>query len=721
MATVQVLRAKVMAVKPRLGTVVLRAPSGTTYWGMRRNAWSVQHLCQGLTYTFSIDAAKCRLNAWAAETPDRAQVKVFLIHCGADPSLAKDITGTGLLADAPKALRKAGAPEEAVIAAGRTLPAGFTALSKACLRAGASQVQIEEIYTALLDKHVSPTSMMSWLADGALELAEIEGVSASFNVLNALTTNGASPAERARAALLCLLKTRELNGHTGQFWGDLSGRVAGMLKVDHDFVHRVVFPGSPKIDDAFSSINKVKERGTAPGTTGKFIARRKTAKREDLCASGLLRQSRRRLPMKLPLAEHLPSNWTDEQRAAAEHIATHPLTILVGPAGSGKTTVAKTAADLVARSGGEVALTAVTGKAAKVLDRKHGQTLHSFLGALPGDMSTRSKCRDVSLLVVDEVSMLDAMLASPLGAYLKADKADHVVLVGDPYQIPPVGPGAVLRDLMASPLLARNVVRLNEVKRTRRTGRNDILALSEHIRSNRLAAALEDGTFDIAASTAIEVVPLSSDREAIAKGVVAMVGDDYEDVLVIAPEYNSPLGVYALNRLLRDRHLGVSDEPWLVGERVIQCENRKLDETVLANGTFGEITEVRDDGSLMVHYPDEGLKVEYQPQEVLHGRGVIEPAYALTVHRSQGSEADHVVVVVDPEYGRMWANPGLGYTAVTRAKKRLTIIGDVATLAGIPTTGTNQGGVSAVDDRETDLRERLVLVDGFGAEKRTKR
>jgi exodeoxyribonuclease V alpha subunit len=158
--------------------------------------------------------------------------------------------------------------------------------------------------------------------------------------------------------------------------------------------------------------------------------------------------------------------------------------------------------------------------------------------------------------------------------------------------------------------------------------------------------------------------------------------------MIITTNYYGELGVYALNRRLRERHLGPSDDNWLPGERVVQRRSGRWKpvgqddddaEVLLVNGDRGIVRSVAA-GAVVVDYS--GTLVELTGMDIMPGRAVIEPDYALTVHRAQGSQAGTVVVVVDPDQPKMWDDKAIGYTAVTRAAEHLVVYGDLQVLAG---------------------------------------
>jgi ATP-dependent exoDNAse (exonuclease V) alpha subunit len=550
------------------------------------------------------------------------------------------------------------------------------------------------IYTAIVEApdHPAPSTALRYLREHVLALSHDENITASFEVFDRVALNGKPLSDRVQVSVIRNLLRDEMQGHTMTKFGYLRSRVIKETGASEDDVHDVVFSrgskfGSVTVDGAF------------------YVLRPITDIRERLFAEGVARQATRRLRSRLALDDKF-NGLNAQQLDAVWHVINKPLTVLVGAAGTGKTKVVRTVAQLAADSGYNVAYTATTASAARVLAGADGKTLHSFLRSLPGNPVSHAP-GPVDLLIVDEASMLGTSLASPLGHYLQCGNAQHLVIVGDPYQLPPVGAGAVLRDLIESPVTKRYVRELTEVMRVKsklvrgKRTPSDIIAAATAIREG---APLPD----LATSNEIEVVPVEGRDDydsAVARIIESIKSREDGNYLIVTAEYASPLGVYQLSRKVRDAVLRCSDDPWLVGERVVQRKTVKLDKAneaspIFANGTFGNIVSIdKDDGSVEVKYED-GSSARWPAYSVIHGRGVIEPAYAMTVHRAQGSQAPLVIVVIDPEAKSMWGDRALGYTAVTRAQERLMIVGDPNALLG-------SEGANGIDMRRTALPYRL--------------
>ena len=374
----------------------------------------------------------------------------------------------------------------------------------------------------------------------------------------------------------------------------------------------------------------------------------------------------------LPL---LPRTLSDEQQAAVRTALTHKVAILTGGPGTGKTTTLRSLLEVLEGNGRTYALASPTGRAAKRLAEATGReakTIHRLLEFKPGEGFTRDDDNplEVDMLIVDETSMLDVVLANQL---LKAVPLDaHLLLVGDVDQLPSVGAGDVLRDLIASEVPA--LIRLTQIFRQSA----DSLIIHNAHRINR-------GLFPETKPTAQDFFLFIKEEpdelaelmvDIVQKRLPAKFGlDPFDDVQVLCPMYQGAVGVANLNALLQaglnppgkkpERRLG--GRVLRVGDKVMQTVNN-YDKSVF-NGDIGRITAL-DTVEQTLTVSIDGQPVVYdflEADELVH-------AYAITVHKSQGSEYPCVVVpVVTQHYMMLQRN--LLYTAVTRAKKMVILAG----------------------------------------------
>ncbi|WP_052667236.1 SF1B family DNA helicase RecD2 [Nitriliruptor alkaliphilus] len=393
-------------------------------------------------------------------------------------------------------------------------------------------------------------------------------------------------------------------------------------------------------------------------------------------AAGIVRLLTAERPRLVPHADAVdPSPELTSGQADAVRLAfTSPVSVLTGGPGTGKTRTVQEVVAAAEAAGMEVALCAPTGRAAKRLEELVGRpatTVHRLLEARPtgggGFVFRYGRFEQLphDLLVVDEVSMCDTWLAERLVSAV--DDGAHLVLVGDPDQLPSVAPGDVLRDILRSGVVPTTA--LTEVHRQAAGSR--IVGLARELLAGavgHLAGADED-------------VFLAEEprRNAVVDRVVRTVADrapdyfgvDLDDVQVLAPVYRGPVGVDALNVALKERlnpAAGRQDVGGFhVGDRVMQTRNDP--ELDVANGDVGRVVDLsKRKGELRVAFPR---------GEVTYGRDQVReltPAWAVTVHKSQGGEWPVVVLVCDTSHRHMlWRN--LAYTAVTRAQRALIVVG----------------------------------------------
>ncbi len=360
---------------------------------------------------------------------------------------------------------------------------------------------------------------------------------------------------------------------------------------------------------------------------------------------------------------------------------------------------------LAERAGCMVALAAPTGRAAKRLEELTGSpasTIHRLLGAqarqrggeleFSGGFARNAEATlDEGLVVVDEASMLDVELADAL---LEAcADGTHVLFVGDAAQLPSIGPGRVLGDLIDA-----GVVPVTELTTLYRQAEGGAIArLATSVRGGELAR-VDDPTREVvvvpargSAEAAHRVVQLVTDSIPRALGIAA------DQVQVVTPVHRGASGTMALNAALKARlNPGDGRTRFDPGDRVVATANHMEAEPFgYANGEVGVVVDVERDGTVTVEFASGPAEVKGKAlADLLHG-------WAITVHRAQGSEFPAVVVALPPEAGGMLSRP-LVYTALTRAQRHLSVVHAVG-----PALARAVKHVGALP-RRTRLRELLV-------------
>ncbi len=370
------------------------------------------------------------------------------------------------------------------------------------------------------------------------------------------------------------------------------------------------------------------------------------------------------------------SPLSPHQYAAIQTAITHKVTILTGGPGTGKTTTLRALLDLLDRGGHSYALAAPTGRAAKRLAEATGReakTIHRLLEFKPGEGFGRHEHNpiDADMLVVDESSMLDLVLANSL---LKAIGPDsHLLLVGDVDQLPSVGAGDVLRDLIDSGVAA--VVRLETI--FRQAAGSLIVQNAHRINQGQMPLTPKgaEDFFLFVKEEPDELLELVVD--VVRRRIPQKFGfDPMDDVQVLSPMYNGSVGVNNLNDRLQaalnppsaskaERRL--SGRVFRVGDKVMQTVNN-YDKNVY-NGDIGRVTALDPLQQTMTVSVD-GAPVVYDFLEV----DELTHAYAISVHKSQGAEYRCVVMPIITQH-YMMLQRNLLYTAVTRARELVVLAG----------------------------------------------
>ncbi len=412
------------------------------------------------------------------------------------------------------------------------------------------------------------------------------------------------------------------------------------------------------------------------------------------------------------------------QAEAVKEAVTNGLMVITGGPGTGKTTTINTIIRYFELEGMDIFLGAPTGRAAKRMSETTGfeaRTIHRMLelnGGAEGNVGFERNEKnplETDVIIIDEMSMVDISL---MHALLKAVAAGtRLILVGDVNQLPSVGPGSVLKDMIESGQF--HVVRLNKI--FRQAAQSDIIVNAHKINRGE-NVSLDNKSMDFFFLKRFDAnVIISIVIQLIQQKLPKFVDAEPFDIQVLTPMRKGLLGVERLNGILQqylnppgqekaEREHG--DIVFREGDKVMQVKNNyqleweirskyglAIDKGMgIFNGDTGIIKSISAYQEIMAVEFDEGRTVEYSFKQL----DELELAYAITIHKSQGSEYPAVVIplLTGP---RMLMNRNLLYTAVTRAKKCVTLVGNDATFQGMIANVSEQKRYTGLKDRLRSL------------------
>ena len=415
----------------------------------------------------------------------------------------------------------------------------------------------------------------------------------------------------------------------------------------------------------------------------------------------------------IKLQESIDVTYNKEQLLAIKKALENRISIITGGPGTGKTTIIKAITKLYIKIhnlrpdeiSSQIALLAPTGRAAKKLAESTGlpaSTIHRYLkwNKEANDFQINELNKNFHrLVIVDETSMIDTHL---FDALLKGICTNiQLILVGDANQLPSVGPGLILADLISSDLFT-----FTPLETIYRQSNNSYIPyLAQEIKNKNLSndylTKKDDYNFLNATGSNIrELIKMICERS-IKKGLTD------KDIQILAPMYKGENGIDHLNEILRDlfnppdtkkKEIKVGEVTYRIGDKVLQLTNDPN------NGVFnGDIGYIKDIVTITVPKKQEtividfdGNKVDYKKEDM----NMVKHAYAISIHKSQGSEFPHVIMPITKSYYKMLYNK-LIYTGVSRAKKSLVLIGEpYALIMAVNNDYSNQ--------RKTTLKERLL-------------
>lgn len=399
--------------------------------------------------------------------------------------------------------------------------------------------------------------------------------------------------------------------------------------------------------------------------------------------------------------------YNEEQKRAIKESYERDLLIITGGPGTGKTTIMKGITEIYRQLNKlsyehlqeKVALLAPTGRAAKRMTESTGlraSTIHRFLkwqkdtNKFQVNEYNKSK---VEFVIIDEASMIDTYLMASL---LKGISANcKIVMVGDDHQLPSVGPGQLLHDLIESEKL--EVVKLKELYRQGKD--SNIISLAYDVRQGEVHPQIfnkdEDLTFISCPSE--QVIPTIMELATTFKDI------SYKNFQILAPMYKTITGIDEINKHIQSifnpkddlkKELRIGEVTFREQDKVIQLTNMPDDNVY--NGDIGIIDKIVTSPKKEIHIDFDGNLVKYTPTNFNSFR----LAYAISIHKAQGSEFDVIIMPVVKNYGKMLYRK-LIYTGITRSKKKLYLIGDLKAL-DIAIANTS------ADIRRTTIKDFLI-------------
>ena len=400
---------------------------------------------------------------------------------------------------------------------------------------------------------------------------------------------------------------------------------------------------------------------------------------------------------------------SEKQKQAIREINDNNVTIITGGPGTGKTTIIKTILEIYKRKKYKTILCAPTGRAAKRMTETTGEeasTLHRLLeigkvdeeSLFKKDNEYKGAPIDADIIIVDEVSMVDMFVMSYLldCIYL----GTKLILVGDCDQLPSVGPGSVLKDLISS----EKIVTVHLDKIFRQAAKSKIIVNAHRVNNGKTFIEKDSPELEEDSKEDFFFIK-ENNQEKILEQVLSLCNgrlrkfgdyDFFENIQVLTPTKKGMLGTKELNKALQNElNPHRENEPekssmgavFRIGDRVMQIKNnydmyweRRIDDSIevgngIFNGEIGTITNINEkEKNIRIKFDDDKV-CWYEFNELEQ----IEHSYCITIHKAQGSEFD-VVIMIIPQTAPMLLTRNLLYTGLTRAKKLLIVIGNAQIL-----------------------------------------
>ena len=464
----------------------------------------------------------------------------------------------------------------------------------------------------------------------------------------------------------------EFNGHTALKYDYLVDSVSTLLKVQKE--------------EVIKEINDDLLQGKLYNVIiddEKFIYKNSLYKAEKSVGRELSYKKNTPYAFDVSIDEDL-SIFSDEQKLAIEEAFKNMLLVITGGPGTGKTTIIKAITSILRSNNLSYALLAPTGRAAKRIQEStndEAYTIHRMIGIKPDELIAEYNEEnpiEKDYIIVDEMSMVDIYLMKTLLSAISANTA--LILVGDSDQLPSVGPGNVLKDIIETDI---KTIRLKKI--FRQAGESNIVINAHRINNGEYPILNESGKdfFFIEANSDNfndTLIDLVNNRLPKFYGI-----DKVKDIQILCPSKKTFWGSQSINENMQkainlsDQKLEVNKQIFKMNDKVMQIrnnynlipENSIYDTEGVYNGDIGFVSEInRENENLEVIFYD-GSYVKYKKEDIKD----LDLSYAITIHKSQGSEFDCVIIPM-MQVAPMLLTRNLFYTGVTRAKKLVVLVGD---------------------------------------------
>lgn len=526
----------------------------------------------------------------------------------------------------------------------------------------------------LFEHYKSSTLLLNAIHENPYILTEVRGV--GFKKADMIARQMGIELDnphRIHAGIVYVLEQEQLNGNGYMEYDNLLQECVNLLEIDKSKIEH-------ELESQIDKVIRIGDRFALQKVYNaeKYVAQRLLEMNREI-------QNKTDIDIEKFLTEQMEKymiQLTDEQKNLFYNFIKYQVNFLIGSAGTGKSQLQKIIINLIRKLNLKCILLAPTGKAAKILEQytgHHASTIHRAIKIVDDDIEAMNDIYE-DVVIVDESSMCDVLLVAKLLNKIKNPNA-RLLFIGDDYQLPSVGVGNFLYDCINSGVLP--VTRLTKVFRQKDGGILDIATRIRHQES------FLDRTFYGKKLFGKDLILHSLKQENMTKGYVHYYRQmlniySPDDIMILTPRKNGDLGTKAINSVIQElvnppsqdkkEYLYGNDILFRQGDRIINTQNtygvkdQSGNEVDIYNGDMGVIKDIDLENKHMII--DYGFAIVNTPFDELDK---IIHSYALTIHKSQGSSASCVIIIIDKSHA-FQINTNLLYTAVTRAKEKCIIL-----------------------------------------------